>query len=194
MAFFRNEASALCAAAILLAGCDDLVRVAPREDGWKESKHGIYDGAVRIGAFSVRLDRQLEIRCFAASADTTKRQLDIRYTIFASSSLSRIDKAFKGVEGLSLNISVDDGPATLVNVRAGFSNGDPWFLGDVDKVLVEKMRDAKSKIVALPTVDRREALDATIEFKVKDVAKQVERVLGACSENQPSGASSARPD
>jgi hypothetical protein len=186
-------AVALCAAVLLLPGCDDLARVPAREEGWTESKFGIHDGALRVGASQIRKDRELEIRCFAHANDRAKRHLDIRYTIYTSPSLGKMEKAFKGTEGLTLNVSVDDGPATLVRVRAGFVGGGPWFLGDIDKALAEKIRDAKSKIVALPAIGRSEPLDATIEFGVKDANKQVTRVLETCADSRPTETSPAGP-
>jgi hypothetical protein len=177
---FKGAPFALCAAVILVSGCDELTSSSKglSTDAWEESKPGIYDGAVRIGAITFRKGRWLTVRCFAGSTKDARRDLDIRYTVSVSPPLDNIGKAFKGVDGLTLNVSVDDDPAVLVSVRAGFGSG-PWFLGIIDKSLADKIRNARKRVVAVPHADR-EALDEAIEFGVKDVAKQIARVLDAC--------------
>lgn len=167
---------ALCAVTLPLSGCDEVERPGGR---WSKSKFGVHDGAIRVGAENVKVNRELTVRCFGHTA-TVHRKLDIRYTILTSPSLEKMDKAFKSVDGLTLSVSIDDDPATLVTVQGGFSGGGLWFLGEIDRPVAERIRDAKNRIVTLPAADRREPLDVAVEFGVKDLGVHLTRVLEAC--------------
>src|SRR5262249_16486886 len=119
---------------LLLGACDGSQSQSEKSD-WTVTNFGIFDGAYRVGVHSFRRARDLEVRFFGVP-ETAPRKLDIRYTIHPSPPLDKMDKAFKSVDGLSLNVSIDDGPATIANVRSGFGGG-LWFLGDIDRALAE---------------------------------------------------------
>jgi len=131
---------------------------------WHESdKDMLLYGAIRTSTWTYKDGRVLRVRCFPASAPSSFKQYDIRYSIEVPL-LVRVVPELEKAGPIEFVISVDGVSVGSVPTRIIAQKESIDFLAKIEPSLIDKLQSAKKTVVVMPR-QKGERLDDVTEFK-----------------------------